>query len=152
MNYVIQKHHGSRPQICHVDRLLKYEGETPKVWLRFDAEQAEVPKEPRPVNGIQAEPQNQTRQIVVADSEMRDSRVPSNGPITDGERSDMTSKQPKSFIRETSFRLRPQSKMEVRSNEYELNTRKIRCTRRVAIGSPDKRRLGRQNAAESPIT
>ena len=30
VNYVIQKHPGSRPQICHVDRLLKYEGETPK--------------------------------------------------------------------------------------------------------------------------
>ena len=68
VNYVIQKHPGSRPQICHVDRLLKYEGETPKVWLRYDAEQAEVPKEPIPVNGIQAEPQNQTRQVVVMDS------------------------------------------------------------------------------------
>ena len=152
VNYVIQKHPGSRPQICHVDRLLKYEGETPKVWLRYDAEQTEVPKEPRPVNGIQAEPQNQTRQIVVMDSEMRDSRVPSNGPITDGERSDMTSKQTRSFIRETSFRLRPQSKMEVRSNEYERNTQKIRCTRSVTIGSSDKNGTCRQNAAESSIT
>ena len=26
VNYLIQKHPGSRPQICHVDRLLKYEG------------------------------------------------------------------------------------------------------------------------------
>ena len=132
--------------------MLKYEGETPKVWLRYDAEQAEVPKEPIPVNGIQAEPQNQTRQIVVVDSGMRDSSVPRNGSITDGERSDMTSKQTRSFIQETSFSLRPQSKMEARSNEYERNTRKIRCTRSVTIGSSDKKRLGRQNAAESSIT
>jgi hypothetical protein len=38
VNYVIQKHPGSRPQICHVDRLLKYEGEAPRVWLKYDAE------------------------------------------------------------------------------------------------------------------
>ena len=147
MNYVIQKHPGSRPQICHVDRLLKYEGETPKVWLRYDAERAEVPKEPTPVNGIQAETQNQTRQLNVMDSS-----VPNAGPITDGERSDMTTKQPKSFMRESSFRLRPLSKVGVRSNECERNTRKIRCTRSVAIGSSDKNGTCRQNAAESSIT
>ena len=62
VNYVIQKNPGSRPQICHVDRLLKYEGETPKVWLRYDAEQAKVPKESIPANGIQAETKNQTSQ------------------------------------------------------------------------------------------
>ena len=95
MNYVIQKHPGSRLQICHVDRLLKYEGETPKVWLRYDAEQSEVPKEPIPVNRIQADARNQTRQFVVVDSEIRDSRVPNAGPITDGERSNMTSKTTK---------------------------------------------------------
>ena len=63
------------------------------------------------MNGIQAETRNQTRQFVVVNSEIRDSRVPNAGPITDGERSDMTSKQTKSFVRETLVRLRPQSKM-----------------------------------------
>ena len=152
MNYVIQKHPGSRPQICHVDRLLKYEGETPKVWLRYDAEQAKVPKESIPANEIQAETRNQTSRIVVLNLEVRDSSVPSNEPITDVERSDLSSKQTKLFIRETSFGLRPQSKMEVRSNKDQRNNRKIRYTRSMTIGSSDKNRLGRQNAAESPIT
>ena len=104
------------------------------------------------MNGIQAETRNQTRQFVVVDSERQDSRVPNAGPITDEERSDMTAKQPKSFIRETSFRLRPQSKMKVRSNEYERDPRKIRCTRSVIFGSSDKNGTCRQNAAESSIT
>ena len=92
------------------------------------------------------------RQFVVVDSEIRDSRVPNAGPITDGERSDMTSKQTKSFVRETLVRLRPQSKVKVRSNEDKRNTRQIRYTRSVAIGTSDENRLGRENAAESPIT
>ena len=104
-----------------------------RAWLRYDAEQAKVPKEPIPANGIQAETQNQTRQIVVADSEVRDSSVPNNGTITKEERSDMTSKQSKSFIRETSFRLRLQSKMEVRSNKDRQSDRKIRYTRSVLL-------------------
>ena len=40
VNYVIQKHPGCRPQICHVDRHLKYEGEAPRVWLKYDAEKS----------------------------------------------------------------------------------------------------------------
>ena len=152
VNYVIQKHPGSRPQICHVDRLLKYEGETPKVWLKYDADQAKVPKEPIPANEIRAETRDPTGQIVALNLEVRNSSVPSAGPIIDEERSDMTFKQTRSFIRETSFRLRPQSKVGVRSNEDQRSDRKIRCTRSVAIGSCDKNRLGRQNAAESPIT
>ena len=129
VNYVIQKNPGSRPQVCHVDRLLKYEGETPKVWLKYDAEQAKVPKESIPANGIQAngiqaETRNQTNRIVVMDSEERDSSVPSTGLITEEERSDMRSKQTKIFIRDTPFRLRPQSKMKVRSNENQRSDRK----------------------------
>ena len=38
VNYVIQKVPGARLQICHVDRLLRYEGEVPPVWIRFDQE------------------------------------------------------------------------------------------------------------------
>ena len=38
VNYVIQKVPGARLQICHVDRLLRYEGEGPPVWIRFDQE------------------------------------------------------------------------------------------------------------------
>ena len=152
VNFVIQKHPGSRPQICHVDRLLKYEGETPKVWLRYNAEQAKVPKEPIPTNEIQAETRNQTSQIVAFNVEVRDSSVPNYGPITDEERSDLASKQTKRFIRETSLRLRSQSKMKIRSNEDQRNNGQIRYTRSVAIGTSDKDRLGRQNVAESPIT
>ena len=36
VNYVIQKVPGGRLQICHVDRLLRYEGEPPAVWVRHD--------------------------------------------------------------------------------------------------------------------
>ena len=38
VNYVIQKVPGARLQICHVDRLMRYEGEVPPVWIRFDQE------------------------------------------------------------------------------------------------------------------
>ena len=38
VNYVIQKVPGARLQICHVDRLIRYEGEIPPVWLKFDQE------------------------------------------------------------------------------------------------------------------
>ena len=36
VNYVIQKVPGGRQQVVHVDRLLRYEGEPPIVWLRYD--------------------------------------------------------------------------------------------------------------------
>ena len=152
VNYVIQKNPGSRPQICHVDRLLKCEGETPKVWLKYDAEQAKVLKEPIPANGIQSETRNQTSQIVAMDSEVRDSSAPGPGPITDKERSDMISKQTKTIIREKSFRFQPQSKMEVRKNEDRLSVRQISYKRSVAVGSIVKNGICRQNAAESPLT
>ena len=127
------------------------------MWLKYDAEQAKVPKESIPANGIpangnQTETRTQTSRIVVMDSEERDSSVPSTGLITDEERSDMRTKQTKILIRETSFRLRPKSKVKVRSNEDQRNNQKIRYTRSVAIGSSDKNRLGRQNVAGSPIT
>ena len=38
VNYVIQKVPGGRLHICHVDRLMRYEGEVPSVWIRFDQE------------------------------------------------------------------------------------------------------------------
>ena len=43
VNYVIQKTPGGRLQICHVDRLLRYEGDIPLVWMKFDRE-----NQPRP--------------------------------------------------------------------------------------------------------
>jgi hypothetical protein len=44
VNYVIQKVPGGRLQICHVDRLLRYEGEPPAVWVRFDNENNRSPE------------------------------------------------------------------------------------------------------------
>ena len=38
VNYAIQKIPNGRIQICHVDRLLKYEGETPAIWVKYDRE------------------------------------------------------------------------------------------------------------------
>ena len=38
VNFVIQKVPGGRLQICHVDRLLRYEGKVPAVWIRYDNE------------------------------------------------------------------------------------------------------------------
>ena len=46
VNYVIQKVPGGRLQICHVDRLLRYEGEPPQVWVKYDKENAEVTSVP----------------------------------------------------------------------------------------------------------
>ena len=46
VNYVIQKVPGGRLQICHVDRLLRYEREPPQVWVRYDRENAGVPPVP----------------------------------------------------------------------------------------------------------
>ena len=43
VNYVIQKVPGGRLQVCHVDRLLRYEGEPPQVWVRDDKENAGGP-------------------------------------------------------------------------------------------------------------
>ena len=44
VNYVIQKIPGGRLQICHVDRLLRYEGEPPAVWVRFDNDNNRSPE------------------------------------------------------------------------------------------------------------
>ena len=41
VNYFIQKVPGGRLQICHVDRLIRYEGEPPAVWVRFDKENSQ---------------------------------------------------------------------------------------------------------------
>ena len=38
VNYAIQKIPNGRIQICHVDHLLKYEGETPAIWVKYDRE------------------------------------------------------------------------------------------------------------------
>ena len=46
VNYVIQKIPGGRLQVCHVDRLLRYEGEPPQVWVKYDKENAEVASVP----------------------------------------------------------------------------------------------------------
>ena len=50
VNYVIQNHPGKSTTNCHVDRLLKYEGETPRAWLKFDIGNAkeQVAAEPVP--------------------------------------------------------------------------------------------------------
>ena len=40
VNYVIQKTPSSRLIICHVDRLLRYEGDPPAVWVRYDEEKS----------------------------------------------------------------------------------------------------------------
>ena len=42
VDYVIQKVPGGRLQVCHVDRLLRYEGEPPQIWVKYDKENAEV--------------------------------------------------------------------------------------------------------------
>ena len=42
MNYAIQKTPGSRLIICHVDRLLRYEGDPPAVWVRYDEEKSTI--------------------------------------------------------------------------------------------------------------
>lgn len=34
VNYVIQKTPGSRPFICHVDRLRRFKGDLPKCWMK----------------------------------------------------------------------------------------------------------------------
>ena len=44
VNYVIQEVPGGRLQICHVDRLLRYEGEPPAVCVRFDNENNRSPE------------------------------------------------------------------------------------------------------------
>ena len=40
VNYAIQKFPNGRIQISHVDRLLKYEGEIPAVWVKYDQEKS----------------------------------------------------------------------------------------------------------------
>ena len=41
MNYVIQKVPGSRLIICHVDRLIRYDGDPPVVWVRHDEQRSQ---------------------------------------------------------------------------------------------------------------
>ena len=53
VNYVIQKVPGGRLQVCHVDRLIRYEGEPPQVWVKYDKENAGVASVP-------AMPENRT--------------------------------------------------------------------------------------------
>ena len=42
VNYVIQKTPSSRLIICHVDRLLRYEEDSPAVWVRYDEEKSRI--------------------------------------------------------------------------------------------------------------
>ena len=53
VNYVIRKIPGGRLQVCHVDRLIRYEGEPPQIWVKYDKENAEVASVP-------AMPENRT--------------------------------------------------------------------------------------------
>ena len=41
VNYVIQKVAGSRLTICHVDRLIRYDGDPPVTWVRYDKEKSQ---------------------------------------------------------------------------------------------------------------
>ena len=55
VNYAIQKFPNGRIQICHVDRLLKYEGEIPAVWVKYDQEKTrnhtnDIVSAPQPIN------------------------------------------------------------------------------------------------------
>ena len=76
VNYVIQKVPGSRLQICHVDRLIRYEGEPPAAWVQFDHEnkqstQAEL------LSGIPGEPPPGTLKMLGTKCKVRNSRVSS---------------------------------------------------------------------------
>ena len=51
VNYVIQKVPGSRLIVCHVDRLIRFEGDPPAVWVRFDGEKDQGPSL-RPIQKI----------------------------------------------------------------------------------------------------
>ena len=152
VNYVIQKNPGSRPQICHVDRLLKYEGETPKVWLRYDAEQAK--KESIPANTIQSETRNQTSQIVAMGSEIQDSMTRNTELIIDEERPNSESQQTKkkSIMRVKSVGFQPGSNMEARNDADQRGVCRISYARSVAMRAIVKNGICRQNAAESAIT
>ena len=63
---------GGRLQVCHVDRLLRYEGEPPQVWVKYDKENAEVASVP-------AIPENPTesRQDQVPGPELVENEDPS---------------------------------------------------------------------------
>ena len=55
VNYAIQKFPNGRIQICHVDRLLKYEGEIPAVWVKYDQEKTrnhanDIVSAPQPID------------------------------------------------------------------------------------------------------
>ena len=148
VNYVIQKNPGSRPQICHVDRLLKYEDETPKVWLKYDAEQARVRTESIPANKIRSEARNQTSQIVAMDSGIRDSDTRDIKLIDDEERSNSETQQ----TRETTVGSRPRSKVNIQTIENQRRVCQFRHTRSVTVKSIVKNGICRQNAAESAVT
>ena len=50
-----RKFPGGRLQVCYVDRLLRYGGEPPQVWVRYDKENAEV-------SSVPVLPENRTEQ------------------------------------------------------------------------------------------
>ena len=103
VNYVIRKNPGSRPQICHIDRLLKYEGETPRAWPKYDADQAAVPKESAPKIEVQTHTSDivriptriQKSQTVAIDSEIPVPIAQEIELITDQGRSSRYSRQTK---------------------------------------------------------
>ena len=148
VNYVIQKNPGCRPQICHGDRLLKYEGETPKVWLKYDAEHAKARTESILANTIQSEARNQTSQIVAMDSGIRDSDTRDIDLIDDEERSNSETQQTK----KTTVGSRPRSKVNIQTNENQRRVCQISHTRNVTMKSIVKNGICRQNAAESAVT
>ena len=41
VNYVIQKVPGSRLIVCHVDRLIRYDGDPPVAWVRHDEQRSQ---------------------------------------------------------------------------------------------------------------
>ena len=123
VNYVIQKNPGSRPQICHVDRLLRYEGETQRVWLKYDAEQASVPRVSEPTNGTQTrtcgDMRFQTRQSDSMNSGTQDSFDRNTEHITSDERSVVEPPQPKrkTVAREKTLRFRPRSRAKIKKTK-----------------------------------
>ena len=152
VNYVIQENPGNQPQICHVDRLLMYEGEIPRAWIKYDAEQAK--KESIPTNTIQSETRNQTSQIVAMGSKIQDSMARNTELIINEERpiSESQHTKKKSIVRVKSVGFQPGLNMEVRNNEDQRSVRQFSYTKSVAIRSTVKKGIRRQNAAESPIT
>ena len=76
VNYVIQKVPGGRLQICHVDRLIRYEGEPPAVWVRFDAEKEQSTKsEPSANKRVPEGLHRGTSRVRGTKSKVRNSRI-----------------------------------------------------------------------------